>query len=93
MTRSGIESRSPGPLANTFTRPNNKQQKRENLQICRLCSPGWPQNKTEKFEKKDKYLDLARELKKLWNMQVTIISIVICAFGTVTKGLLKELED
>ena len=44
-------------------------------------------------EKKDKYLDLARELKKLWNMQVTIILIVIGAFGTVTKGLLKGLED
>ena len=37
----------------------------------------------------DKYLDLARDMKKLWNMQVTIIPIVICAFGTVTKGLLK----
>ncbi len=37
-------------------------------------------------EKKDKYLDLARELKKLWNMMVTIIPIVIGAFGTVTKG-------
>ena len=44
-------------------------------------------------EKKDKYLDLARELKKLWNMQVTIIPIVIGAFGTVAKGLLKGLED
>ena len=38
------------------------------------------------------YLDLARELKKLWNMKVTIIPIVIGAFGTVTKGLLKGLE-
>ena len=44
-------------------------------------------------EKKDKYLDLARELKKLWNMKVTIILIVIGAFGTITKGLLKGLED
>ena len=44
-------------------------------------------------EKKDKYLDLARELKKLWNMQVTIIPLVIGAFGTVTKGLLKGLEE
>ncbi len=35
------------------------------------------------------YLDLGWELKKLWNMQVTIIIIVIGAFGTVTKGLLK----
>ena len=28
-------------------------------------------------EKKDKYLDLARELKKLWNMKVKIVPIVI----------------
>ena len=41
----------------------------------------------------DKYLDLARELKKLWNMHVTIIPIVIGAFGTVTKGILKGMED
>ena len=35
----------------------------------------------------------ARELKKLWNMQVTIIFIMIGSFGTVTQGLLKGLED
>ena len=44
-------------------------------------------------EKKDKYLNLAREIKKLWNMKVTIVPIVIGALGTVTKGLLKGLED
>ena len=44
-------------------------------------------------EKKNKYLDLGRELKKLWNMKVTIVSIVIGALGTITKGLLKGLED
>ena len=49
--------------------------------------------KVKEYEKKDKYLDLAIELKKLWNMQVTIIPIVIGVFGTVTKGLLKGLED
>ena len=49
--------------------------------------------KLKECEKRDKYLDLARELKKLWNIQVTIIPIVIGAFGTVTKGLLKGLED
>ena len=42
--------------------------------------------KLKEYEKRDKYLDLARELKKLWNMKVTIIPIVIGAFGTVTKG-------
>ena len=38
-------------------------------------------------EKKDKYLVLARELKKLWNMKVTLVPIVIGAFGIVTTGL------
>ena len=27
------------------------QQKEENLQNCRLCCPGWPQNKTERMWK------------------------------------------
>ena len=49
--------------------------------------------KLKECEKKDKYLDLTRELKKLWNIKVTIIPIVIGAFGTVTKGLLKGLEN
>ena len=46
-----------------------------------------------KSEKKDKYLDLARHLKKLWNVEVTNIPIVIGALGTVTKRLIKGLED
>ena len=41
--------------------------------------------KLKECKKKDKYLDIARELKKLWNMKVTIIPIVIGAFGTVIK--------
>ena len=49
--------------------------------------------KLKECEKKDKYLDLTKELKKLWNMKVTIVPIVIGAFGTITKGLLKGLED
>ena len=46
------------------TRPSNNQQEKENLPNCGLCYPGWPQSKIES-EKKDKYLDLTRELKKL----------------------------
>ena len=48
--------------------------------------------KLKECEKKNKYLDVTRKLKKLWNMKVTIIPIVTGAFGTVTKGLLKGLE-
>ena len=47
----------------------------------------------KEWEKKDKYLDLARELKKLWNMKITIVPLVIGALGTITKRLLKGLED
>ena len=63
------------------------------MEIVDFAVPADHRIKLKKCEKKDKYLDFARELKKLWNMQVTIILIVIGAFGTVTKGLLKGLED
>ena len=46
-----------------------------------------------KDSEKKKYDDLARKLKKLWNMKVTFIPIVIDALGTVTEGLLKGLEN
>ena len=39
--------------------------------------------------KVEKYLDLARELKKLWNLRVTVMLIVVSAHGTVFEGLEK----
>ena len=62
-------------------------------EFAQFAVPADHRIKLEEWEKKEKYLDLARELKKLWNLKVTIIPIVIGAFGTVTKGLLKGLED
>ena len=64
-----------------------------NCEIVDFAVPVDHRIKLKECEKKDEYLDLARELKKLWNIQVTIRPIVIGAFGTVTKGLLKGLED
>ena len=49
--------------------------------------------KLKENEKRDKYLDLARELKKLWNMKVMVIPVVFGALGTVTKKLVQWLED
>ena len=49
--------------------------------------------KLKENEKKDKYVDIGWELKKLWNMKVTFIRIVIGTFGTVSKGLTNWLED
>ena len=70
---------------------NNK--KKRTCKIVDFAVPADHRIKLKECEKKDKYLNLARELKKLWNMQVTIIPIVIGAFGTVTNGLPKRLED
>ena len=73
----------------------NSLVKRQNSSISNnsVAVPADHRIKLKECEKKDKYLDLARELKKLWNMKVTVIPVVIGAFGTVTKGLLKGLEE
>ena len=42
---------------------------------------------------RDKFLYLARELKKLQNLKVMIIPIVIGALGTVPKGLVRGLKE
>ena len=70
-----------------------KKKKKEICKIVDFAVPADHKIKLKECEKKDKYLDLARELKKLWNMKVTIEPIVIGAFGTITKGLLKDQED
>ena len=49
--------------------------------------------KLKESEKKDKYLDLARGLKKLWNMKATFIPIIIVTLGRITEGLLKGMVD
>ena len=55
--------------------------------ICKIVNIAVPADhriKLKEYEKKDRYLDLVWELKKLWNMKMTIIPIMIGAFGTVT---------
>ena len=64
----------------------NKKKKKKICKIVDLALPADHRIKLKECEKRDKYLDFARELKKLWNMKVTIVPILI-------KGLLKGLED
>ena len=75
------------------TRPYNNQQKKRICKIVDCAVPADHRIKLKECEKNNKYLDLTREWKKLWNMRVTIVPIVIGAFSTVTKELLKGLED
>ena len=48
--------------------------------------------KWKESEKRDKYLDLSKELKKLRNIKVTAISIVIGELRQVTK-ILRRVEE
>ena len=72
---------------------NNKKKmiKSENI-----CSSGFGVQAEQRVKTKesgniDKYLDLARELKrkKLWNMKSTVIPIVVGSLRVVPKRLLK----
>ena len=49
--------------------------------------------KQKESQKRNKYVDLGRELTKLWNMKVTVIATVIAALSSITKGLVLEIED
>ena len=77
----------------TIAKKKKKKKKKRTCKIVDFAVFADHRIKLKEYEKNDKYLHLARELKKLWNMQVTIIPIIIGAFGTVTKGLLKGLGD
>ena len=91
-----IQHSSENPLTNTGVKKLSRNNNNNNNNICKIVDFAVPADhriNLKECEKKDKYLDLARELKKLWNMKVTIVLIVIGAFGIITKGLLKGLED
>ena len=94
LTPMGFWHRNGSPNPSKKTRPyNNQQQKKRICKIVDFAVPADLRINLKEWEKKDKYLHLSRELKKLWSMKVTIVPIVIGAFGTITKGLLKGLED
>ena len=73
------------------TRPYNNQQKKKICKIIHFAVPADQRMKLKEREKGDKYLDVARELKK--TMEHESDDCTNCALGTVTKGLLKGLED
>ena len=47
----------------------------------------------KEVKKFEKYLDLVRELKKVWNMKVTVVPLVVGALGTPAKALEKRLKS
>ena len=65
-------------------------EKKRNCWIVNIVVPVGYRFKIKGSKNRDKDLDLARELRRPWNMKVTVIPIVIDAFETVPKGLGKE---
>ena len=81
-------------LSQTARLYNNQQKKKKRTcRIVNLAVPADHRVTLKESKKKNKYLDLARGLKKQWNMKVMVVPIVIGTLGTVTKGLVKGLED
>ena len=64
-------------------------QLKKTCQIVDFTVPADHRVKLKESEKNDKYRDLVRELKKLWNMKVTVIPFVIGVLDIVTKGLVQ----
>ena len=93
------------------TRPSDsKTKQKKNERTCRIQDSAVLADhrvKLKKSEKRDKYIDLAREMtpppkktknktknkNKIWNIKVTVMPIVTGSLGTVTKGLAQGLED
>ena len=50
------------------------------------------ERKSKKEKKRHKDLEIARELRKLWNMSVTVIPFMIGTLGTVPRLSERRLE-
>ena len=71
----------------------NGSKKRENPPSRGLSPTGRLQRKLKEGEKRDEYLDLARELKKLWNMKSDGDTNRSWYTWNDHKGLVKKLKD
>ena len=79
-------------IVNKKKRKKKKRKKRTRQIVDYVALPDH-RMKLKESEKWNKYLDLSRELKNLWNITVTVKPIVVRTLGTVPKGLIKRLED
>ena len=93
LTSQGFWDTNGSPYLGQTTRPSDSQPKQRSYRIVDIAVPADDRVRLKENEKRDKYLDLARELKKLWNMKVTVMPMVIGALGTVIKGLVKGLKE
>ena len=90
-----ISARQPDPMIVKKKKKKKKKEKKETKRTCRIVDFAVPADhriKLKENKKRDKYVDLARELENLWNMKVTVVLIVMVSVGTIPKGLAKGLK-
>ena len=67
-------------------------KRKRTCKIVDFAIPADLRVKLKESEKKNNYLGLTRDLKKLWNRKVTFIPTVIGALCKITKKIIKGLE-
>ena len=71
----------------------NSNKRRDFTKLWTLPSRLTAGKKLKERGKIDKLQDFDKELKKLWNMKVTVIPLLIGTLVTVTRGFVQGLED
>ena len=71
---------------------HNNQQKKRTCRLVNFVAPADHRVKLKESKKEDNYQDLAWELKKPWNIKVTMIPIIIDALDNITKGFVQGLD-
>ena len=68
-------------------------KKKRTCNIVDLALPADLRLKVKESEKKDRYLEFARELKRLWKLKVTIMPVIFGLLSRITKEIAKRLEE
>ena len=66
---------------------------KKNCSSRELCHSSRPRSENKRNRKDKKWWDLARELKRLWNMRVMVMPIEVGSLGMVLKELERRLEQ
>ena len=66
-------------------------KKKRTCQLVDFAISAYSRVKMTESGKISKYLDLARELKKLWNVEVKVIPVVIGGVRMIPKSLEKRI--
>ena len=68
-------------------------KKEKNCKIIDFAVPGDSKIEEKDKDKIEKYQDLGREFKKIWNVKVKIIPLVVCSLGAIPKQFGDRLKQ